>query len=525
MMRGGPIVFKTHLLQLREKIVFRYVGFGLSSGSGDKAATVLDGDGVVRVDDAGAKFDRGDVSFASGAQAQDETKAPSAHAGLIGMRHDRGIEERGGFERVFAGEKRADEELAGLGKRSRPLKTCGLDFFEVPPPTAHRCRGAGSPKSARHGANCFSVSASLSASARPMMLTIRADRTGMNGRMSTRALSGRKVMPGGMEVHAAHDWRLEVWRWSRARVHFGEREIEGEARFRALVLVDVILHAERRGIRRWWNRRAGGRDRCGRGTTRTARAPRSPEFVLGDAKGFETGGDRRVRLERLLIEARALAAARQKPWQPIGAKCPASAVCASTQPAQRFQADLENPAVRRPVAAEDQRVRELGVVVGGAALEPLPVRCESWLGQLHKRPVSTSRIWLTTRSPEKRADIRGCEQRKGPRARRGEFADRRQARAEREARRDCDARHSCERPSAAPTAQRARAWLSSEPACSSHCRSMAHEIAEAAGFADRTRTKGTRDKCSPAVRSPAAPPAGLLEQHGRMNARALSSVQ
>ena len=38
-------------------------------------------------------------------------RPPFGHAALVGMRHDGGIEQRGGLQRIFAGEKRADEQL------------------------------------------------------------------------------------------------------------------------------------------------------------------------------------------------------------------------------------------------------------------------------------------------------------------------------------------------------------------------------------------------------------------------------
>ena len=73
---------------------------------------------MIRVDDAGAKLDGGDVSFARGAQAQDEAQLALGEPDWSGCGDDRGIEERGGFQRVFAGEKRADVELAGFGERA-----------------------------------------------------------------------------------------------------------------------------------------------------------------------------------------------------------------------------------------------------------------------------------------------------------------------------------------------------------------------------------------------------------------------
>ena len=43
--------------------------------------------------------------------------AALGHAALIRMRHDGGIEQRGGFQRILAGEQRADEQLPLAGER------------------------------------------------------------------------------------------------------------------------------------------------------------------------------------------------------------------------------------------------------------------------------------------------------------------------------------------------------------------------------------------------------------------------
>ncbi len=113
---------------------------------GDEARGFVHRDRVIGVDDAGAKFDRGNVTFAGGAQAEDEAQFARRETGLVGVRDDRGIEERGGFERVFAGEERADVELAGF--RERPAaEDVSFDHVEVPPPAPRGCPDGGSPKS------------------------------------------------------------------------------------------------------------------------------------------------------------------------------------------------------------------------------------------------------------------------------------------------------------------------------------------------------------------------------------------
>ena len=74
-----------------------------------------------------------------------------------------------------------------------------------------------------------------------------------------------------------------------------------------------------------------------------------------------------VRLERLLVETRRSPPRCQKPWQPIGRKCPAGAVWMSQQPAQRLEADLEHLGMWQ--SSGRSRIsawRELRIVVGGA---------------------------------------------------------------------------------------------------------------------------------------------------------------
>ena len=45
-------------------------------------------------------------------------RPPGGHAALVRVRHDRGIEDGGGFQRVFAGEQGADEQLPLARKRT-----------------------------------------------------------------------------------------------------------------------------------------------------------------------------------------------------------------------------------------------------------------------------------------------------------------------------------------------------------------------------------------------------------------------
>ena len=71
---------------------------------------------MLRADRAGAEGDGGNVPFARGPQAQDETERALGQPGLVGVGHDGRIEQRGGLRRVFVREVSADERLP-FGRR------------------------------------------------------------------------------------------------------------------------------------------------------------------------------------------------------------------------------------------------------------------------------------------------------------------------------------------------------------------------------------------------------------------------
>ena len=76
------------------------------------------------------------------------------------------------------------------------------------------------------------------------------------------------------------------------------------------------------------------------------------------------GRDHRLGLDRLLVELGPLLAAAIEAVAADRAEMAARRTLQVGQPAQRSQADLHGPGVARPAAAEDQGVRQLGVVVG-----------------------------------------------------------------------------------------------------------------------------------------------------------------
>src|SRR5437870_3614612 len=68
------------------------------------------------MDDAGSKRDGGDVSFPSGAQAQNKPERAGRQIGLVKVWNDGWIEEGCGFQGVFRQEIGPDQQSSFLGK-------------------------------------------------------------------------------------------------------------------------------------------------------------------------------------------------------------------------------------------------------------------------------------------------------------------------------------------------------------------------------------------------------------------------
>ena len=104
-----------------------------------------------------------------------------------------------------------------------------------------------------------------------------------------------------------------------------------------------------------------------------------PPDVRCGAIGFQTGRDRGLRFDGLLVEIGARAAAAV---EAVAANRPEVALLGHLQfgqPAQGFEAALEHRRLSGRVSAHDQRVRELRVVVRQFFFEPVPVRHARWL--------------------------------------------------------------------------------------------------------------------------------------------------
>ena len=58
------------------------------------------------------------MPFTGGSEAHNKSESARRNVALIGVRYDGGIEQCSGFQRVFAGEKSADEQLARAAQRT-----------------------------------------------------------------------------------------------------------------------------------------------------------------------------------------------------------------------------------------------------------------------------------------------------------------------------------------------------------------------------------------------------------------------
>src|SRR6266571_7508189 len=71
---------------------------------------------MIGMDDTGPECDRRNVPFSGGAQTENESQGTSWQAGLIWVRHDRGIEQGSGFQRVFGQEIGTDQQPPLFGQ-------------------------------------------------------------------------------------------------------------------------------------------------------------------------------------------------------------------------------------------------------------------------------------------------------------------------------------------------------------------------------------------------------------------------
>ena len=100
----------------RAKSGFLILGIGNLAGLGEEAGGRHYLDPSIGMNDAGSKGDGGNVTFPSGAQAENESQSAGRQISLIGVRNDGRIEERSGFQGIFGQEIGADQEASLFGK-------------------------------------------------------------------------------------------------------------------------------------------------------------------------------------------------------------------------------------------------------------------------------------------------------------------------------------------------------------------------------------------------------------------------
>src|SRR6266542_4491381 len=148
---------------------------------------------------------------------------------------------------------------------------------------------------------------------------------------------------------------------------------------------------------------------------------------MRESKSLEAGRDGSIGLHRLLIEARAFAAALPKT---VGADRREMSGLRSLrfhQPAERLQTCLEYLAARSPMTTQDHRMRKLCVIVGGDGLEPLPFLRTVSLKQLEQSGgKQVSQLIHHSVAREAPQVFLHCEQDEGPGARRSELLYHRQ---------------------------------------------------------------------------------------------------
>ena len=98
---------------------------------------IVDSDAAGRVDDAGPEPDGRTVPLADAPDAHHESQAACDCPSLVGMGHDARVAQRRTFNGVFAGERRAHQQLSCLGEFQVGIETVG-EFPRVPPEGASK---------------------------------------------------------------------------------------------------------------------------------------------------------------------------------------------------------------------------------------------------------------------------------------------------------------------------------------------------------------------------------------------------
>ncbi len=139
------------------------------------------------------------MAFADGAKAENEAQAAFRRARLVGMRHDAGVEQGRGFERIFLEKIGADELALDLGKcavRGKGilhLVGTGLERLQqIAMPALEIFQHVRQLVAATVGSSASTRSTIWLARVLSVGLRSRGSVAGLNGRTMTRAGSGRR---------------------------------------------------------------------------------------------------------------------------------------------------------------------------------------------------------------------------------------------------------------------------------------------------------------------------------------------
>ena len=157
--------------------------------------------------------------------------------------------------------------------------------------------------------------------------------------------------------------------------HLNLRKVEGKARFRALVFIEMVLQES-------VTTTSCGGIVDGKPQVVAPKEPLeatsrglAPLRITRDQKCFHTSRDHGVCLQGLLVEVRPLAVSAPESIATDGRKMTVWCRLDFHQPPERSESYVEDFPLRGPVSAQDEGVGEFGIVIGGDAFKPGPILC------------------------------------------------------------------------------------------------------------------------------------------------------
>ena len=115
--RSSALIVETHFVKLVSKAAFPISRIRHDFRKSYITRNRIESDLAIRSNHAGAELDRGDMAFAGRAQAHDESQRTFCQSSLVGMWHNRRIEQGGGLQGILARKQRADQYFPRAGER------------------------------------------------------------------------------------------------------------------------------------------------------------------------------------------------------------------------------------------------------------------------------------------------------------------------------------------------------------------------------------------------------------------------